>query len=163
MSGSTIHGLALVAVIVSCACGNGEHTPDPGLAPIPDSQASLTVDVGTGSSEWVPLNDGDMVPIVAGPQGGFHVWTSIHVHDASVDTARINVTARIEATGEAAGNPSSVAAALSLTADGLREKVGMRDLIASPSAVTGKRVVLRVEAVTDDGRHGAGERVVVLE
>lgn len=153
---------ALGLTLLSLACTGGPGPSDAGLAVIPDSPATLTIEVGTGSTEWEPLNDGDVAHIIAGPQGGFHVWTSIHVEDSSVALARVNLSTVIAVNGQAAGPPSSVATDLSLTA-GLREKVGMRNFIADPANVRGTRVILRAEAVTNDGRHGAGQRVVLLQ
>jgi hypothetical protein len=36
------------------------------------------VDVGTGADRFLPLHDGDVVPIIHGPQGGYHVWGAAH-------------------------------------------------------------------------------------
>ncbi len=153
----------LSIIALACACNEVNGGADSALAPVPNSPATLVVEVGTGASDWMPIHDGDAVSVIAGPQGGFHVWTSIRIKDSSVDSARINLTSRLEATGEPAGNPSSVATTLTLTADGAREHTGMRNFIADPTQVRGRRVALRVEAIAADGRHGAGEHIVLLQ
>ena len=153
----------LLIIALACGCNEVNGGADSALAPVPNTPSTLVVEVGTGESDWMPLRDGDTVSMIAGPQGGFHVWTAIRIMDSSVDSARINLTSRLEATGEPAGNPSSVATTLTLTSDGAREHVGMRNFIADPTQVRGRRVALRVEAIAPDGRHGAGEHVVLLQ
>ena len=38
-----------------------------------DSGVASWLELGTGETEFVPLDDGDEVPLVYGPQGGWHV------------------------------------------------------------------------------------------
>lgn len=40
----------------------------------PDAPA---FEIGTGEVCFEPLNDGDLLPVMAGPQGGFHVWVAL--------------------------------------------------------------------------------------
>jgi hypothetical protein len=42
----------------------------------PDDPADAGVTLGTGTTEFEPLGEGDSLEVVAGPQGGFH----FHVH-----------------------------------------------------------------------------------
>jgi hypothetical protein len=45
---------------------------DPNLAP--------DLEIGTGEIAFVSLEDGDTMQIIQGPQGGFHLLTSLRVH-----------------------------------------------------------------------------------
>ena len=36
--------------------------------------------LGQGESAFAPLQDSEVVPIEAGPQGGHHVWLALHVN-----------------------------------------------------------------------------------
>ena len=127
---------------------------------IPDTPSTLIVDVGTGTGGFVELADGDAASIVRGPQGGFHIWTAIRVHDATVGEVQMNLSARFE-DGSPAGETSRVA--VRLQADGeTRSVAGQRIFIGDANAVAGKRAVLRAEVVASDQRHGAGERVVTV-
>jgi hypothetical protein len=65
-----VHLIALVAI---AGCSGDEQTGDtgPNLPPM--------VEIGTGETEFVPLEDGDEVDIIFGPQGGYHFNTSIRV------------------------------------------------------------------------------------
>jgi hypothetical protein len=117
--------------------------------------------VGTGPTDFVELADGDPVVLASGGQGGYHVWTAIRVHDARITDARVNLSARFE-DGTSAGPSSSAATALSVLGDGSRGAAGLRDFIDRPDLVLGKRVVLRVEVIASDQRHGAAEKVVTV-
>ena len=43
------------------------------------SSAIPAVEIGTGEIEFQPLDDGDMLDIIQGPQGGFHLLGSLRV------------------------------------------------------------------------------------
>jgi hypothetical protein len=153
----TIRGV-LTALLIFPSCGTNDP---PALAPIPDTVPTLTVDVGTGAVEYEPLADGDPVDLIFGPQGGWHIWTGVNVHDATVESVRMNLYSRFE-DGALAGDPSSVAAALEPVKDGGRSHASMRNFIRDGALTRGKRLLLRVEVIAGDGRHGAGERRVVV-
>lgn len=154
-------GIVLAFGVTAGACSpTPPADPRVELAPIPDTPATLGVEVGSGQTEFVPLTDGDLVDVIYGSQGGYHLWTSVRLSDPTIQEGTINVSARFEAGGAPAGLPSGWAAMPSLV-DGAREQLGMRNAIDQPSAVVGKRIILRAEVVTRDGRHGSGEHVVV--
>jgi hypothetical protein len=152
----------LVVAIAAVACGPASTSGSPRteLAPVPSTPASFDVEVGTGATDFVALADGDPIDLTYGSQGGFHIWTSVRIRDATIQEATVNVSSRFEVGGAAAGSPSGWAAAPALVG-GDRVQLGMRNIIDQPSAVTGRRIILRAEVVARDGRHGAGERVVV--
>jgi hypothetical protein len=41
--------------------------------------ADWKIDVGTGETSFEPLSDGEVVSKTQGPQGGYHVWVSLHL------------------------------------------------------------------------------------
>lgn len=148
---------ALIAVVLA-ACGTNGPPPEQ-LAAIPDAAPTLLVDVGGGMLDFEELEDGQEVDLVYGPQGGFHVWTSVRVHDVTIGEARINLYARYE-DGTNAGTPSRVATPLGEQPGGKRVVYGLRTFITDAAAARGKRIVLRVEVVASGDRHGAGQKVV---
>lgn len=148
--------IALGLVLV--ACGTNGPTGDQ-LATIPDAAPTLLVDVGGGMLDFEELSDGQDVDLVYGSQGGFHIWTSVRVHDVTIGEAQINLYARHE-DGTNAGPPSRVATALGEQPGGKRTVFGLRNFITDAAAVRGKRIVLRVEVVASGARHGAAEKVV---
>lgn len=59
----------LSVLLLVAACGGGE--PDPGSDCGP--QAEPTLEIGTGLKEFLPLQDGDPLPLIRGSQGGVHL------------------------------------------------------------------------------------------
>lgn len=151
-------GTVVALAITSPSC-EPSGSPRPELVPVPSTPPTLHVDLGTGIAEFVELAEGEPVELVYGPQGGFHVWTAIRVHDDAIPEVQVNLTARLE-NGAPAGPPSSALTALSPSADGARSAAGLRNLIASAESVRGKRFILRVEVIARDERHGSAEKVV---
>ena len=152
--------MLMLRSVIGCNT-RGRDSADAALAVVPDSAATLVVDVGGGDNNFVPLENGSSVDVVSGPQGGFHIWTSVRVHDPSVSLVQINLSLRFEDTGAPAGRASRVAASLDPPVEGARVHVHMTNFVDDPQAVRGRRVVMRAEVIADDERHGAGELVVV--
>ncbi|MBP6633301.1 MAG: hypothetical protein KBG28_24955 [Kofleriaceae bacterium] len=59
-------------VAAAAACGAGGGGGDGADAATP------TLVLGTGLDSFVELRDGDPAELVAGPQGGYHVWVGVH-------------------------------------------------------------------------------------
>lgn len=154
--------VAGIAGIACSACGPSSTTSGSHLdiAPVPNTPASIDLEIGTGAVDFAALADGDAVELIHGSQGGYHIWTAVRVRDVTVQEGAINVSSRFEDGSGPAGSPSGWAATLVVT-DGAGIQAGMRNGIDDPGAVTGKRIILRAELVARDGRHGAVERVVV--
>jgi hypothetical protein len=147
-------------VLVACNATNGPSGP-PGPVAVPNTAPTLAVDIGTGEISFEPLSDGGEVTLVHGPQGGFHIWTSVRVRDPNITDVHVNLRARHE-DGSAAGPPSSAAVLLAARPDGAADATGMRNFITAKEAA-GTHLFLRAEVISTDGRHGASERRVVLE
>jgi hypothetical protein len=153
---------ALLALLASSACGPSSTAggPQADIVPVPNTPASIDLEIGSGAVDYVALADGDAVDLIHGSQGGYHIWTAIRVRDLTVQEGAVNVSSRFEDGSGPAGLPSGWAARLVVT-DGAGIQAGMRNGIDDPGAVNGKRIILRAELVARDGRHGAAERVVV--
>lgn len=148
-------------VFAAGCCGAGVGpTNETAPAPVPHTQASLTVELGTGESSFTALADDATVSIVHGPQGGTHVWTSVRVTPAIASfTVNVSVT---DADSHPVGSPSGWAAQRHemdpyVEADGLKAYV-------DEGQVVGREVVLHVDVVSPDGRHGgATKRLRVVD
>ena len=149
--------LALASLL---ACGEAPRPADPALAAVPATPASFDVEVGTGQSDFEPLADGADVVLVHGAQGGWHVWTAFRVRGAALRDVRVNLFARFD-DGSAAGAASAIALTLGERPMGEQIYAGLRDLVFDGDQARGRRLVLRVEVIASDGRHGAGERTVI--
>jgi hypothetical protein len=143
-----------------CGCDAGGGQPQrSSVAPVPSTAATLDVQLGTGTDAFHPVADGDMLSLTYGTQGGQHVWTSVQVKDQGYETARVNLSARDAVTGAPAGDESGWIAELSVPMNGVRTHAGMRNYIAVAQT---RRVVLHVDVIAPDGRHGSDERTVTL-
>ena len=93
-----VAAVALALFIASLAgCGgppppSTTTTPPP---PGPGATAQLILGgVAADAGVMVPLRDGDRVPLVAGAQGGFHVWLRWGVRDLPPGTVTLERSAR---------------------------------------------------------------------
>jgi hypothetical protein len=157
--------VVVVALFFATACA-GLGTGD-GLDPLPaaglregGTAEELRVDVGTGVALYEPLSEGAPVDVILGPQGGFHIWTSVRVQDPALEVARIDLSVRFADDGRAAGAPSSITASLAAVS-GARERAGMTNFVMSPESVRGRRLILHADVFGQDGRRGFAERMVI--
>ncbi|MDG1137885.1 MAG: hypothetical protein P8N28_06425 [Phycisphaerales bacterium] len=69
----------LLTLWLACApSGVSEPAEDP---------APLLIELGTGEWEWAPLEQGEDVPVIQGPQGGFHLLGSVRVSGVDAGSA----------------------------------------------------------------------------
>jgi len=75
---------ALFAALVSLSgCGKGADTAD--TQPVvtdPCELDGITVELGTGEEDYVPLEDGDTLTMVHGPQLGWHFITALQAYQS---------------------------------------------------------------------------------
>lgn len=74
-------GMALVAI----GCGNTDGTTT--APPAECLQDDIVLTCGTGETEFEALTPNMHVTMVHGPQGGWHIWTSISAQFAEQDVA----------------------------------------------------------------------------
>ncbi len=77
MARSWMCGLTALG-LVGCSgggTGTGEDSTGTGC-----TTEDYYVEVGTGEFQFETLSDGDVVTMVHGPQGGWHIWTSVVTH-----------------------------------------------------------------------------------
>ena len=149
-----------LSLLAACApLGVGD---DGGEAPSAARRArgTLVVELGTGATTFEPLQEGVELPIVAGPQGGHHLWAAIRVTDETVTRAAIRVHATLDDSGEPLG--SDALSTVDLRQQGsYRERAGLTAFVADPAAASGKRVRLTVDVDDGAGLSGSATRVVV--
>lgn len=63
--------------------------PEPDVPPIPDAAPPAFVEIGGGARRFEALTSGQEVPIIQGPQGGFHVWGGFRGRGFPDDEVRI--------------------------------------------------------------------------
>ena len=70
--------------------------PDTDVDPLCD--VAPAVYIGTGEEFFEPLSEGDQVPIIAGPQGGWHIWQSIETYNMG-EVADTHLSITLASTG----------------------------------------------------------------
>ena len=131
---------------------------------------AVTVAVGTGDAAYVPLEAGDPVTMVHGPQGGWHILGSalvlnsapivslhftIHTIDGGVLIADNTYRVLLVENPPCGGSFPGMYAYLNVSA--LAE--GEAD--TPPELLGDARLTMRIEATDDDGGLGAGEIEVI--
>lgn len=61
--------MSLLLILLGCASGTG----DTGI------EWEQAVEIGTGEWEWATLEEGSEIPVIMGPQGGYHLLGSVRV------------------------------------------------------------------------------------
>lgn len=139
--------LALVLALVGCAPeGDGG-----------EAAAPLGCEVGTGYDAFEPLEEGDPVDIIAGPQGGYHVFTSVHCEGVYVDVLEVAGALRHASTDEWLG-PGFIFAREVAPVDGVVEILGLLNLLNDPEAARDQEVLVSAgvtagETTAVDARH----------
>src|SRR4051794_36949910 len=75
--------MALVTGVLGCRADLEDVADGAAATPAP-----ICV-LGGGVLAFVPEHDGDTVPIIHGPQGGYHVWGSVLAHGVRFDRVEI--------------------------------------------------------------------------
>lgn len=114
-------------------------------------EADFTVEIGTGAEAFVPLADGDPLPLERGAQGLQHVLTSAR---APVPEGRYPVAMWLLVDGEAVSAPSLVSTAM-ITDGASAVTLGRTLVIPDVTGVVDAEATLRVE-LTDGARVGRG-------
>jgi len=82
---------AFVALIAGCREEPIEATPG--------EPAAITMSIGTGEAAFEALTEGETIPLILGPQGGYHLWISVRC-DGCSDLAILGYGARDSTSGE---------------------------------------------------------------
>lgn len=139
------------------ASGGGDDPCKPGGAP--------EVIVGEGQGDYLPLTDGDVVQVEAGPQGGYHVWVAYRAKNLTRAGSITRVTGVVPALSYET-NPYQVIFSLDLDEGGYCELHGLRFQIDSAempvASLLGQTLEITVEVTDQDGDVGVGTRTVVL-
>ena len=72
--GAAARALGCVVVLGALGCV-------PACTSAPSAPSASAVRIGTGAFVFIPIVTGDAVPIIHGPQGGYHIWGSVLARD----------------------------------------------------------------------------------
>lgn len=148
-------------VLSSC---QGGGSADAG--PVGDAFEVVRVELGTGTSGFEPIAEGADLELVAGPQGGWHVWVTARIWNSRIDGLIIDY----EAVPVGGTEPVSMPTQLELRADRvvhegdhfLRAGDFVVMDITGPSDLVGVELVLRVRITDTTGRSASDERRVTI-
>lgn len=110
--------------------------------------ANPTLEIGLGRDAYEPVSDGDVAPVVQGPQGGYHIELAIETtYMNEKDPGSATATGRIDGELVAAGQPW-----FQVECDGdVQHATGMRLFVeAVPEDIFG--LSLLVEMIAEDSR-----------
>jgi hypothetical protein len=146
--------LLVLVLVLLCGCGG------------PDLESDPAIELGTGEVEFVPLADGDPVPLTFGLQGGQHVWGALRV--VGIDWREIALTFALEGPDGVALTPTTQMytelqdcdVSVSGCTPGMGELVGATVIIEDDDAgaVVGGDVTLRVEGSDTSGRSASAAK-----
>ena len=126
--------LLLASSILAAACGE---------APPPEGEPVL--ELGTGSWRFEALEDGQEVELVAGAQGGWHVWISLRTQGIPLDRPPVRLFVQ---PADQSRPPDEMAVALPFDApgeEGWRKLIGYTGVVYEPSCMVGQLVRFRAE------------------
>ncbi len=147
MPGPAATPLAAVLVLLGCA-GAGDEA---------------VLELGTGEVEFEPLEDYQRVPLVAGPQGGHHLWLSLRAEGLAAGPADLEIEAVPLTAAEPPPRKAPVRAHLrpSPAAAGTVELIGWPAQLAQPECLVGVPLSVRVVLTDERGHTASDERIVV--
>ncbi|WP_437780783.1 hypothetical protein [Sorangium sp. So ce1097] len=154
--------------------GEGGSTGDGGSAGegggggcgLPENPAVF--EIGTGETCFEHIEDGATLPVMAGPQGGYHLWLAVACGDCG-ESVRLRYSVRDPATGGLFPSGAVQEGVIPLLPGVLPHASGLPTrlpgAIWDPSSVLpeGTRVILAAEARNDDGstKHAAQVEVIL--
>ncbi|WP_437813533.1 hypothetical protein [Sorangium sp. So ce1078] len=132
----------------------------------PDSPAVF--EIGTGVTCFERIDDGATLPVMAGPQGGYHVWLAVGCSDCGA-TVRLRYSVKDPATGDLFESTVPQEGVIALGPGEFPQAAGLPAILPGgawdPGAVLaeGTHVILAAEARNDDGstKHAAQVEVVL--
>lgn len=155
--------------ILACAFAGCGAAADPTQVAC-EPGGSVTLQLGTGETEFVALQEDDDLWFFAGPQGGHHVYVSLHATGLEPGTGRLDAPDDPEVTIALSTDASSLSSfeqrpRVFLADGGAMALIGQLVVLdhADPSALHGVPAILAAEVEDRCGNHGAAEVDVVLQ
>jgi hypothetical protein len=146
---------------------------DPKPMPTCSINGAPEVTLGTGPEDgmgFVPVTDGEMVPLTFGVQQGFHVWVNIRAKNVCFSQIKVTRTARLTSTQEIIITSSDQLTLIpasdpALAADGVGELPTSRPTFMCPNtlslSIPGQSVDFRVDIQDSGGRMASDQRRLV--
>ncbi len=127
------------------------------------SAEEAVLELGTGEVRFEPLEDYQQVPLVAGPQGGHHVWLSFRVQGLAPGPVLLDIDAVPLDASEPPPRREPVRAHLT-TADEeseVAQLVGWPAQLARPECLVDMPLSVRVTITDENDRRATDERILI--
>lgn len=169
-SGTSLHRLQVDGVWQDSDDSSADFFLGEPLAQRPGDSAGVfgepQVSLGTGTESWAPLEEGDTVELVAGPQGGWHVDTALWFDGFGPDGVQLVYDA-VDTEGELLSfvTQATLVGGSVLEAEQGWIRLGDRVVmdVEAPSEVVGQELILRVSASLDGQSWTDTRRVLVVD
>ncbi len=126
--------------------------------------------LGTGQTDFAPLNDGQTLQLERGPQGGHHIWIAARMKNLRQSGSRTTLTAKL--VGEATSSIPPAAYVFTFDRDegnycklwGLRYQLdsGATDLAADYKRFLGKQLEVSVEVTDSTGAKATSTKTILI-
>ncbi len=120
--------------------------------------------VGQGQSDYLPMMDGEVAQVEAGPQGGHHVWTALRMKNLKQSGSITSITGHLPELNQDVG-PFNVVFTFDQDEGGYCKLAGLRfqlDLQNPIEPMLGKQLDITVTVKDKDGDVGTGHKSVML-
>jgi len=122
------------------------------------------ITVGEGQADYLPMNDGALAQIEAGPQGGHHVWVAVRLKNLTQSGSITSLTGKFPDLGYEVG-PFNVIFTFDPDEGGYCKIYGLRfqlDTQHDIQEMLGKKLEITATVTDKDGDVGIGKKTVTL-
>ncbi len=126
-----------------------------------DSDADR-LELGTGTTVFMPIEDGDEIDLVRGAQGGWHIWLSIRAEGLTSDIGSLRIA--MQPADESLPEQSETVGIRfdPPDAEGRRSYLGWAAILADPSCTVDETLAIRATFTDPAGAQLHAERDVII-
>jgi hypothetical protein len=118
------------------------------------------IELGTGEYAYEPVEDGQDIPLIHGPQGGYHVWVGLRMRDMNPNGMRLDTAVELADTATPVGRPLFFRFTMFRGESGEFEYAGLPEQL-EPAEVEGRAIRIEVVA-TDRGGRTATDAMIAI-
>lgn len=154
---------ALAVLSAGCGgCGGDTGGLDATVPPVDMPLPAEWLELGTGFDQFVPYGEPAIGELIAGPQGGFHVWTSLRARNpATTMSPLVSIEYERVRDGMIVSYPFRVRVSFDRVPDtDLQEIYGLRPEALSDTDVVDEDIIVRARVETRDGNFIVVEKTI---
>lgn len=142
--------LFLLAWIAPVGCGGGVGE-------------NAVVELGRGESRFMPLEDGERLPLVPGSQGGYHVWVSFRSWGLQPDRVDLTLTTELRGVDGSEGEAHAMINLQPREEGGGHVFPGWPARVRIPECAHDRELRIEVSLTDRSGARASDARVVIVE